>query len=109
MKNNLDKAMETAMQSEINRAVNTVINECNWFENEPSQSMKMRVANSKKVMLNVWNEYLAFNEAIGTELAFERPSQWMDESVKDQLQGFMHYLNGLIENIDEADLEYYAY
>ena len=104
MENKIEQAMDNAAKAAIQNAVDKVINECTWFDNEPSQSMKMRVSNSKKVMLNVWDEYLAYNEAIGSELNFERPSQWMDENIKGQLEGFIAYLQGLTENIDEADL-----
>mgnify|MGYP003656047477 CR=1 FL=1 len=99
--NQIDKAIEEAVSTAVDRACK----ECLWLDAEPSMSSKLKTSKARNLSRMLWDQNLAFNEAVAGHLQLDKPSDWTPDDIKTQISNYIGYLQGFLEVYDDEDAE----
>lgn len=103
MKDKVQKAIDKV----ISEAIDNVCERTEWIDNTPQHTSKMKTSAARKATRVLWDEWLCFNEDISNELELQKSSDWLPECPKAQLEGYIAYLQGAVDNLDGEEIEMY--
>ena len=104
----LDKVASKAISKAVDKAVDRVCEKVEWVGEDPTMSTKLKTAQARKITREIWNETLAFDEAVARELQLDKPSEFTPDAIKIQIKQYIAHLEGFISTQTEEELMDYA-
>lgn len=97
----INRANYTSPDFDMGAALDKFIDEYD-YHSDPSHSAKMMSAHGKKLLISIWTQWVAFEEATAEHVGgFSAWDSLGEMTAAEQMENFHSYLGGFVESMME--------